>query len=518
MRLRPRRPHPRAWRRRNSRRSSPGRLGRARPAARSGRRRSASPSKRSERAQATAARRRRDRHHQPARDRPCCGIARPASPFTTPSSGRTAAPPTSASGSKADGASDDDPGKTGPRSSTRYFSATQDPLAARQRARARARAPKPASSPSAPIDTWLVWNLTGGAPARHRRQQRVAHDAVQHPHAATGTTSLLKLFRHSAEHCCPRCGRRAKSTARSSIDARRSSGVPIAGIAGDQQAALFGQMCRTPGMSKNTYGTGCFLLQNIGTTPDRVAQQPGHHRRVADRRTHRVRARGQRLHRRRRGAVDSRRPRSRFAPRRTIEPLASSVAGQRRRVPRPGVRRARRAALGSVRARHDRRHHARHDRRRTSRARRSKSIAYQVADLLDAMASRRRDRADGAARRRRRGDQQHADAVSGRPARRARSCGRRSPKRRRSARRYLADLASASGHRSTPSPDSGRSDRRSEPGMAAQRGCGSAGTVVGGAGAVERVGALSLPLLLRSDLRRAEIGAASAAGISHPPR
>ena len=43
--------------------------------------------------------------------------------------------------------------------------------------------------------------------------------------------------------------------------------VPIAGIAGDQQAALFGQMCRQPGMSKNTYGTGCFLLQNIGTTP-----------------------------------------------------------------------------------------------------------------------------------------------------------------------------------------------------------------------------------------------------------
>jgi glycerol kinase len=49
--------------------------------------------------------------------------------------------------------------------------------------------------------------------------------------------------------------------------------VPIAGIAGDQQAALFGQMCRTPGMSKNTYGTGCFLLQNIGTTPTRSRQQ-----------------------------------------------------------------------------------------------------------------------------------------------------------------------------------------------------------------------------------------------------
>jgi glycerol kinase len=43
--------------------------------------------------------------------------------------------------------------------------------------------------------------------------------------------------------------------------------VPIAGIAGDQQAALFGQMCVSPGLTKNTYGTGCFLLQNTGTTP-----------------------------------------------------------------------------------------------------------------------------------------------------------------------------------------------------------------------------------------------------------
>jgi len=56
-------------------------------------------------------------------------------------------------------------------------------------------------------------------------------------------------------------------------DALAVQGVPIAGIAGDQQAALFGQMCRTPGMSKNTYGTGCFLLQNIGNTPTRSRQK-----------------------------------------------------------------------------------------------------------------------------------------------------------------------------------------------------------------------------------------------------
>jgi glycerol kinase len=42
------------------------------------------------------------------------------------------------------------------------------------------------------------------------------------------------------------------------------TGIPIAGIAGDQQAALFGQACHSPGMAKNTYGTGCFLLMNTG--------------------------------------------------------------------------------------------------------------------------------------------------------------------------------------------------------------------------------------------------------------
>jgi len=50
------------------------------------------------------------------------------------------------------------------------------------------------------------------------------------------------------------------------ISAAGLAGVPLAGIAGDQQAALFGQMCFTPGLTKNTYGTGCFMLQNTGET------------------------------------------------------------------------------------------------------------------------------------------------------------------------------------------------------------------------------------------------------------
>ena len=45
--------------------------------------------------------------------------------------------------------------------------------------------------------------------------------------------------------------------------------IPIAGIAGDQQSALFGQLCFEKGMAKNTYGTGCFMLMNTGTEPVR---------------------------------------------------------------------------------------------------------------------------------------------------------------------------------------------------------------------------------------------------------
>jgi glycerol kinase len=50
-------------------------------------------------------------------------------------------------------------------------------------------------------------------------------------------------------------------------------GIVIAGIAGDQQASLFGQRCFTPGLTKNTYGTGCFLLQNIGTQPTKSSHR-----------------------------------------------------------------------------------------------------------------------------------------------------------------------------------------------------------------------------------------------------
>jgi glycerol kinase len=64
--------------------------------------------------------------------------------------------------------------------------------------------------------------------------------------------------------CFRKSAPRARSTAKSA-GSSFPQGVPIAGIAGDQQAALFGQTCFKPGMAKNTYGTGCFLLMNTGT-------------------------------------------------------------------------------------------------------------------------------------------------------------------------------------------------------------------------------------------------------------
>ena len=120
------------------------------------------------------------------------------------------------------------------------------------------------------VDTWLVWKLTG-----HRRHVTDVSNASRtmlfNIHTLRWDDELLKLFGVPASMLPD-----VKSSSEVYGQVSPSLGiesVPIAGIAGDQQAALFGQMCRMPGMSKNTYGTGCFLLQNIGTTPTRSKQQ-----------------------------------------------------------------------------------------------------------------------------------------------------------------------------------------------------------------------------------------------------
>jgi len=134
-------------------------------------------------------------------------------------------------------------------------------------ARARADAGKLAFGT---VDTWLVWKLT--AHARHVTDASNASRTMLFDiHTMQWDDELLRLFKIPASMLPDvRSSSEEYGSVSESLGIER---VPIAGIAGDQQAALFGQMCLKPGMSKNTYGTGCFLLQNIGATPTRSKQK-----------------------------------------------------------------------------------------------------------------------------------------------------------------------------------------------------------------------------------------------------
>ena len=114
------------------------------------------------------------------------------------------------------------------------------------------------------IDSWLVWNLTGGE----------VH-ATDTTNACRTMLFDIRSLAWSPEMCAtfgvpmealpqvmPSSGRFGITSDRCGVPA----GIPISGIAGDQQAALFGQACFTPGMAKNTYGTGSFVLLNVGDT------------------------------------------------------------------------------------------------------------------------------------------------------------------------------------------------------------------------------------------------------------
>jgi glycerol kinase len=114
------------------------------------------------------------------------------------------------------------------------------------------------------VDTWLVWKLTGGR-SHLTDVSNASRTMLFNIHTLQWDDELLRLFGVPMS-MLPEV--RASSTVYGETSTTLGIGaIPIAGIAGDQQAALFGQMCREPGMSKNTYGTGCFLLQNIGDRP-----------------------------------------------------------------------------------------------------------------------------------------------------------------------------------------------------------------------------------------------------------
>ncbi len=112
------------------------------------------------------------------------------------------------------------------------------------------------------IDSWLVWKLTNGA-VHVTDVSNASRTMLLNIHTCTWDDELLSLF-NIPKSVLPEVKPSSHIYGVTS-HAGFSPQVPIAGIAGDQQAALFGQMCTRPGMVKNTYGTGCFMLMNTGT-------------------------------------------------------------------------------------------------------------------------------------------------------------------------------------------------------------------------------------------------------------
>lgn len=112
------------------------------------------------------------------------------------------------------------------------------------------------------VDSWLIWKLTHGA--RHVTDvTNASRTMLFNIHTMDWDEELLRLL-GVPRSMLPEV---VASSGECGITTGLIEGVPIAGIAGDQQAALFGQMCTKPGMAKCTYGTGAFMLLNIGSEP-----------------------------------------------------------------------------------------------------------------------------------------------------------------------------------------------------------------------------------------------------------
>ncbi len=114
------------------------------------------------------------------------------------------------------------------------------------------------------IDTWLVWQLTGGR--RHVTDvSNASRTLLLNIHTGDWDDELLGVL-GVPRAVLPQVRASSEVYGETTGDPFERP-IPIAGIAGDQQAALFGQVCTRPGMVKNTYGTGCFMLMNTGTEP-----------------------------------------------------------------------------------------------------------------------------------------------------------------------------------------------------------------------------------------------------------
>lgn len=131
------------------------------------------------------------------------------------------------------------------------------------------------------VDTWLLWKLTDGA-VHKTDYTNASRTLLFNINTLSWDETLLEIFnvpKTMLPEVCPSASNFGTASfyrnfwletfgKNISLD-----GIPIAGMAGDQQAALFGQLCTNPGMAKNTYGTGCFLMLNTGT--DKVETKSG---------------------------------------------------------------------------------------------------------------------------------------------------------------------------------------------------------------------------------------------------
>jgi glycerol kinase len=114
------------------------------------------------------------------------------------------------------------------------------------------------------VDSWLVWNLTRGD-LHVTDATNASRTMLFNIHTLQWDDELLALF-DIPRNMLPEV-RSSSEVYGPSNTTVFASNIPLAGIAGDQHAALFGQMCVRPGMVKNTYGTGCFIVMNTGTKP-----------------------------------------------------------------------------------------------------------------------------------------------------------------------------------------------------------------------------------------------------------
>ena len=113
------------------------------------------------------------------------------------------------------------------------------------------------------IDSWLVWQLTQGR-LHITDVSNASRTMLYNIHTLEWDQDLLTLFDIPAS-MLPQVKQSSEMYGETSIS--QLDGIPLGGIAGDQQAALFGQMCIRKGMVKNTYGTGCFMMMNTGERP-----------------------------------------------------------------------------------------------------------------------------------------------------------------------------------------------------------------------------------------------------------